>query len=81
MRIRIDPHRVKGILRFVEEKDLFVSELISAINKSIEKENPELIEDCLQEWEASAELNSIPGLAERVRKRYQSLVESGLIDG
>ena len=80
MRKRIDQKQVAEILKFIEDKDAFVIDLISAINESISKDDPDIIKHCLDEWEASAELNSIPGFSAKVRKRFNSLVKAGIID-
>lgn len=76
----VDPKRVAEILKYIEDKELFVTELLAAINQSIAEKNPQIIEDCLEEWEASAELNSIPGFAANVQRRYKLLVKAGLIN-
>ena len=77
----VNPERVAEILRYLENKELFVTELLAAINQSVIENNPQIIEDCLEEWEASAELNSIPGFAANVQRRYRLLVKAGLING
>jgi 3-methyladenine DNA glycosylase AlkC len=76
----INQERVLEILRYIENKELFIRELLEAINQSVAARNPQIIEDCLDEWEASAELNSIPKLDANVKKRYQLLVKAGLIN-
>lgn len=76
----VDPQRVSEILKYIEGKELFVIELLDAINKSIANNNPDIIEDCLNEWEASAELNSISGFPSNVQRRYKLLVKAGLIN-
>jgi 3-methyladenine DNA glycosylase AlkC len=76
----VNPGRVAEILKFVDDKELFVTELLAAINRSVAEKNPQIIENCLEEWEASAELNSIPGFAANVKRRYKLLVKAGLIN-
>lgn len=76
----VNPERVAEILKYIEDKELFVAELLAAINRSVAEKDPQIIEDCLTEWEASAELNSIPGFAANVQKRYKLLVKAGLIN-
>lgn len=76
----INTDRVIEILKYIDDKELFVKELVVAINSSIAKNNHQIIEDCLVEWEASAELNSIPGFAANVKRRYKLLVKAGLIN-
>ena len=76
----VDPQRVAEILKYIEDKESFIIELLAAINQSVAEKNPQIIEDCLEEWEASAELNSIPGFSATVKKRYKLLVKAGLIN-
>jgi hypothetical protein len=76
---KIDKKRVKEILKDINDKDSFTIELISAVNKSISRNDPKLVRECLDEWEASAELNRIPGFSKKVRIRFNSLVKAGLI--
>jgi 3-methyladenine DNA glycosylase AlkC len=76
----INPDRVAEILKYIDDKELFIKELVAAINISVVKNNRKIIEDCLDEWEASAELNSIPGFAANVKRRYKLLVKAGLIN-
>ena len=75
--------RKNEILKYLPDEDklLFLSELLDAIVIS-KKQNSFLpINECLDSWEATAELNSVPGLRESVWKRYEKLKESGLING
>jgi hypothetical protein len=76
----INVDRVAEILRYINAKELFIIELMVAINNSLAEKNPQIIEDCLQEWENSAELNSIPGFSDNVQRRFKSLVKAGLIN-
>lgn len=77
--VKINKKRAKQILKYIVDKDSFTIELISAVNKSIDRNDPQFVNKCLDEWEASAELNSIPGFAEKVCNRFNSLVKAGLI--
>jgi len=79
-KININTQKVAEILKFIDDKDTFIVELIQAINKANKEDNIKYVDMCLDEWEASAELNSIPGLSGRVWKRFNSLVEAGLIN-
>ena len=76
---KIDKKRVKEILKDINDKDSFTIELISAVNKSVSRNDPKFVRECLDEWEASAELNRIPGFSKKVRTRFNSLVKAGLI--
>jgi hypothetical protein len=76
----VNPIRVLEIMKHVENKELFIIELITAINYSVVDKNQQILEDFLYEWEATAELNSIPGFASKVNNRYRLLVKAGLIN-
>ena len=77
--LRIDKKRVAEILQYINDKDAFVVELVEAIDKSIREGNPRFLETCLVEWEASAELNSIPGFSKKVWKRYEKLARRPVV--
>lgn len=82
MKITIDQQKIAEILKFINDndKEAFIIDLIKAINKATEENNTTPINICLDGWEATAELNSIPGLSEKVWKRYNMLVKAGLIN-
>jgi len=80
MSLKIDSEKVAEILKYINDKDSFILELVLAINQAIEESNIDIIENCLDEWEESAELNSIGGFSDRVQRRYNLLVEAGLIN-
>ena len=80
MSLVVDSQKVAEILKYIKDKDTFVLELLASINQSVAEKNPQFIEYCLEEWEASAELNSIQGFAENVNRRFRLLVKAGLID-
>ncbi len=76
---KVNKKRVKEILRNIEDKDSFVIELVSAVNKSISRNDSRFVQECIDEWEASAELSRIPRFSKKVRNRFNSLVRAGLI--
>ena len=76
---KINEKKVRDILKYIEDKDSFIIELVSAINKSISRNDSTFIQECIGEWEASSELNSIPGFSKKVRNRFNSLMRAGLI--
>lgn len=76
---KINKKRVKEILKDINDKDSFTIELISAVNKSISRNDPKFVRECLDAWEASAELNRIKGFSKKVCNRFNSLVKAGLI--
>lgn len=70
----IDTEKVSWILEFIHDKDTFILNLVEAVNK-----NQQAVEECLDSWEAAAEINSIPGCKERIWERYKSLVDASRI--
>lgn len=76
---KINKKQAKEILKNIIDKDSFTIELISAVNKSISRNDSKFVTKCLDEWEASAELNRIQGFSKKVRNRFSSLVKAGLI--
>lgn len=77
--VRVNENKVKEILKGIEDKDSFTIELVSAVNKSISKGDSTFVEECIDEWEASVELNRIPHFSKKVRNRFNSLVKAGLV--
>ena len=77
--IKVNKKKVVEILKNIKDKDSFTLDLVTALNKSISTNNPGFVRQCLDEWEASAELNRIPGLSRNVRNRFNSLVRAGLV--
>jgi hypothetical protein len=53
--------------------------LLEAIRISKQNKSLDAIEECIASWEATAELNKIPGLKEKVWERYERLKSSGAI--
>ncbi len=80
MKNLVDQERVRSILPFIEDKDAFILDLIEASNEANRTGDASTVEQVLDEWEACAELASIPGLVEKVKKRYHTLLKSGLIN-
>lgn len=70
------------ILKYLaaEDKDLFLSELMEAIAQSKKLGNFDAIDECIEEWEATAELNSIPDFSTKVWNRYYRLKKAGIIN-
>jgi 3-methyladenine DNA glycosylase AlkC len=77
--VRINKKKVQEILKNIKDKDSFTVELISAVNKSISRDDPKFVQKCINQWEASAELNQIPGLSKKVCQRFNCLVKAGLV--
>ena len=75
--------RQNEILKYLPDEDklIFLSELLEAISLSKRQGSFSPIDDCLEEWEATAELNSVPDLREKSWERYERLKASGLLHG
>jgi len=75
--------RKNDILKYLpdEDKFIFLSELLDAIAISKKDGSFAPIDACLDSWEATAELNSVPGLREKVWEKFNRLKASGSING
>ncbi len=62
-----------------DDKVLFLSELLQAIDQSINEGNFDAISLCIENWEDTVELLSIPGLKDRVWAQFTKLKEAGCI--
>lgn len=69
------------LLKFLSDEDkvIFMRELLAAIDQSMSEGNFDSIRTCIEDWEDTVELLSIPGLKDRVWDRFNKLKESGLI--
>ena len=67
--------RKNEILKYFpnEDKLIFLSELLDAIESSKKQGSFAPIDECLEAWEATAELISVPGLRESVWSRFNKL--------
>jgi len=70
------------ILKYLSENERksFLNDLIEAIERSKSKGNFNAINECFEDWEDIAELNSIPGFKDRVWARFNNLKDTGLIN-
>ncbi len=62
------------------DKNLFLGELICAIDQSQQNGNFNAINLCIEEWEDTAELLSIPDLKDRVWAHFNELKKAGVIN-
>jgi hypothetical protein len=71
------------ILKFLTDEDKveFLEELLDAIKTARREGSLTAVNECIKSWEATAELNSIPGLRERTWQKFNKLKASGLIHG
>ena len=81
MKNHINKEMVQFILKNIGEKDKvsFVLELVDAWNKKSGTGDSSALERCLVEWEATAEVNSIPGFREGTFEGLAALRKIGVI--
>jgi len=63
-----------------EDKDMFLSELIDAVSISMKEQNLDAAMVCLEKWEDTVELLSIPGLKDCAWDQFNKLKEAGYIN-
>ena len=63
-----------------EDKTLFLKDLLSAIEQSEQDGNLHAVKTCIEEWEDTVELLSIPGLKDDAWSRFNKLKDAGLIN-
>lgn len=75
--------RKNNILKYLNEEDrvIFLSELLDSIALSKKQGSFAAIDECLNAWEATAEMNSIPGMSEKVWAKYNKLKAAGVLHG
>ena len=64
-----------------EDKSRFLDDLLSAIEESKRSGNFDAIDQCIDDWEDTVELLSIPGFKERTWENYNRLKAAGVIKG
>lgn len=62
-----------------DDKAMFLDELLQAIDQSISEGNFDAINLCVENWEDTVELHSIPGLKDRAWAQFTKLKEAGCI--
>ena len=72
--------RKNEILKYLEPEDreVFLSELLEAVGIAKREGSFKAIDKCIDSLEATAELNSIPGIREKVWDKYSKLKEAGI---
>jgi len=63
-----------------EDKILFLGELLKAIEQSKIDGNFDAVDLCIESWEDTVELLSIPGLKDSAWAHFNELKESGAIN-
>ena len=63
------------------DKELFLSDLLEAIVLSKKQGSFSAIDECLNTWEATAEMASIPGMSEKVWAKFNKLKTAGIFHG
>jgi len=77
-----ESQKINRLLSFLsqEERDQFLAELLDMADKSRDANNLELINECIDDWEDIAELNSIPGLKIHAWEQFNKLKTTGRIN-
>ncbi len=75
--------QINEILKYLstEDQKAFLNELLNVVRIGKRKKNFDDINRCIESWEATAELNSIPGFQKRVVKKIVKLKKAGVING
>jgi len=73
--------RSKYILERLDEKERnsFLSGLLDVVDESIKLSDTRMLTEYLDQWEAVAEINEIPGLKERALARFNHFKSIGRI--
>jgi len=64
-----------------DEREAFLLDLLKVIEEAESTNDFHLIRECIDSWEATAELKAVPGLTERVWHRFDRLKKAGVIHG
>lgn len=75
--------RKSEILKYLSDEDkiIFLSELLEAVSLSKKQGSFSAIDECLNAWEATAEIASIPGISEKVWLKFDKLKAAGILHG
>jgi len=66
-----DKGKIRWILQRVDNKEAFLYALVKSLLISWEKKNTQKFKETLQTWEASTEIDNIPGAKKRIWKTYE----------
>lgn len=66
--LKIDVDLIEYILDNIQERGDFIEELLNSLQVYYESGNEKPLRGCLDSWEATAEINSIPGARETIMK-------------
>lgn len=76
----VDKHRIRCILGQLDEsRDHFVIDLVGTLEAALDSGDTAPVEKCLDEWEAVAELDGIPGLKVKAWEGFNKLKERGIV--
>ena len=75
----IDPEQVLWIINNVSSKKEFIGGLIRLLGKVSARKDKSELQEYIDSWEATAELNTIPGTKENSWKAYKALRARKLI--
>ncbi len=65
--------QIEFILDNLHDKEGFIKSCLEAAHEALEKGEPSIFYECLEEWKATAEINAIPGMRKRVAQAYEEI--------
>jgi hypothetical protein len=71
-----DKRRISRILEQVDDKEAFLRSLVKLLIVALDKGDIDQFRNHLDSWEASADIDSIPGAKERIWKTYRAFKKS-----
>ncbi len=69
----IDSKKIAWILDHVENRDVFLRDLFVAISLAVKTGSIDPLITCIEEWYATAEINAIPGMKQRIWDAYKTI--------
>ena len=65
-----DKKRIHWIYQHIYDREAFLFALVDSVTIALKQKNMKQIKETLETWEASAEIDSIPGAKKRIWKSY-----------
>ena len=74
----VNPRRVKRILERIECKTEFLDDLLSCLNTAHATGNVKIVSECLDSWEATAEVDCQPEAKQQLLEALDFFKTSGI---
>jgi len=65
-----DKRKIRWILQHIDNKEAFLYALIESVIVALEQKDMQPFKEMLETWEASAEIDAIPGAKKRIWRAY-----------